>query len=97
MQAQAELVTRIRNVLREGGLVEMVVRRLPQPVPPSTHAFKCRLAYVVDGERVVGFDNERGKGDHKHVGALESPYQFVDVDRLIDDFQIEVETWNNAH
>ncbi|MHB1691930.1 MAG: toxin-antitoxin system TumE family protein [Thiomonas sp.] len=97
MQAKAELVTRIRNVLREGGLVEMVIWRLPQPVPPSTHAFKYRLAYVVDGERVVGFDNERGKGDHKHVGALECPYQFVDVDRLIDDFQIEVETWNNAH
>ncbi|SCC93623.1 conserved hypothetical protein [Thiomonas sp. X19] len=97
MQAKVELVTRIRNVLREGGLVEMVVWRLPQPVPPSPHAFKYRLAYVVDGERVVGFDNERGKGDHKHVGALECPYQFVDVDRLIDDFQIEVETWNNAH
>ncbi|OIQ80624.1 hypothetical protein GALL_376090 [mine drainage metagenome] len=93
---KAELVTRFRNVLHEGGLVEVVVWRLPHPVPPSAHAFKYRLAYVVSGERVVGFDNERGKGDHKHVGAKESPYRFVDVDRLIDDFQLEVEKWNNA-
>ncbi len=53
--------------------------------------------YVVDGERIIGFDNERGKGDHKHVGACELPYQFVGVDRLIDDFQAEVERWKSAH
>ena len=77
-------------------MVEMVVWRLPHPVPPSPHAFKYRLAYVVDGERVVGFDNERGKGDHMHIGADEFAYQFVDVDRPIDDFQLEVEKWNSA-
>lgn len=93
---KAELVMRFRHLLSQGGLVEMVVWRLPHPVPPSTHAFKYRLVYVVNGERVIGFDNERGKGDHMHIGTKEFPYQFVDVDRLIDDFQREVETWNNA-
>jgi hypothetical protein len=28
-----------------------------------------RLALVVDGERVIGYDNERGKGDHKHCAS----------------------------
>ncbi|WP_298290458.1 DUF6516 family protein [Thiomonas sp.] len=93
---KAELVMRFRHLLSQGGLVEMVVWRLPHPVPPSTHAFKYRLVYVVNGERVIGFDNERGKGDHMHIGTKEFPHQFVDVDRLIDDFQREVETWNNA-
>ena len=93
---KAGLVMRFRNLLDQGGLVEMVVWRLPHPVPPSPHAFKYRLVYVVNGQRVIGFDNERGKGDHMHIGTKEFPHQFVDVDRLIDDFQREVETWNNA-
>jgi len=37
---------------------------VPTPVPPTTHGFKYRLVYIVNGVRVVGFDNERGKGDH---------------------------------
>ena len=93
---KAELVMRYRSVLDLGGLIEMVIWRLPHPLPPSAHAFKYRLVYVIKGQRVVGFDNERGKGDHMHLGSKECPYRFVDVDRLIDDFQSEVEKWNNA-
>ena len=94
---KASLVLRFRDVMADGGLIEMVVWRLAQEVPPSRHCFKYRLVYVVDGERIIGFDNERGKGDHKHVGARELPYPFVGVDRLIDDFQSEVERWKSAH
>mgnify|MGYP007127681992 FL=1 len=46
---------------------------------------------------MFGFDNERGKGDHKHFGDQEEPYTFVDVDRLIDDFIQEVERWKSEH
>lgn len=77
-------------------MVEMVVWRVPTPVPPSGHAYKYRLVYVVDGERVVGFDNERGKGDHCHIGSSERPYRFRAVDRLVDDFLLEVEKWKSA-
>jgi hypothetical protein len=42
--------------------------------------------YAVNGTRVVGFDNERGKGDHCHLDGRELPYVFSTVDRLIDDF-----------
>ena len=73
----------------------MVVWRLPQPVPPSTHGYKYRLDYVVEGRRVVGFDNERGKGDHVHRDDREGPYNFFDVDRLIDDFLREIQSWQN--
>jgi tRNA (Thr-GGU) A37 N-methylase len=47
----------------------------PQAVPPSTHAFKYRLAYVVGGECVLRYDNERGKGDHRHAGRLTARYR----------------------
>ena len=52
----------------------MVAWRLPEPAPPCSHPFKYRLVYVVEGERVIGFDNERGKGDHSHIEGEERPY-----------------------
>lgn len=88
--ATAKLVLRTRHLVR-GGVVEMVVWRLPQPVPPSQHAIKYRLVYLRDGERAVGYDNERGKGDHKHIDGQEFPYTFVDVQTLMDDFLADVE------
>jgi hypothetical protein len=58
-------------------IVEMVVWQVPTPVPPSLHGFKYRLVYVFNGERVLGYDNERGKGDHRHLFGIESELQFV--------------------
>ena len=83
---RATLITRIKDVTPEGDLIEMVVWHVPQPVPPSTHSFKYRAAYVVDGQRVVGFDNERGKGDHCHIDGKEQDYAFTTVEQLVEDF-----------
>jgi hypothetical protein len=88
--AAADLVLKTRNAHR-GGIVEMVVWRVPSAVPPSAHAFKYRLVFIRNGQRVVGYDNERGKGDHKHLAGQERPYRFVDVDTLIRDFLRDVE------
>lgn len=93
----AELVVRRRVVYADGSFAELVVWQVPRPVPPSSHAFKCRLVYIVDGERVVGFDNERGKGDHLHHGDRESPYVFRGIRALIDDFVSAVERWRAQH
>lgn len=94
---KANLITRFRNVSEDGTGIEMVVWHLPESLPPSEHPYKYRLVYVEHGHRVVGFDNERGKGDHKHVGDLELPYVFVTVDKLIEDFIEEVERWKQEH
>jgi hypothetical protein len=93
---KAELITRFRDVAADGTGMELVVWKVPVPVAPSPHGYKYRLVYVENGVRVVGFDNERGKGDHKHVGGEEQPYRFVDVDRLIEDFITEVEKWKRG-
>lgn len=82
----AELITRFKDITPEGGVIELVVWQVPEPVPPSGHGFKYRAVYVLNGARVVGFDNERGKGDHQHLGARELPYLFTTVDQLIEDF-----------
>lgn len=83
---RATLITRFKDVTPDGGVIELVVWRVPDPVPPSTHAFKYRAAYAVDGVRVVGFDNERGKGDHCHIGGRERSYSFSSIEQLIEDF-----------
>jgi hypothetical protein len=68
------------------GRIEGVIWEVPEPVSPSEHRIKYRLVYLRDGVRVVGYDNERGKGDHKHRHGVELPYVFVDVPTLIRDF-----------
>ena len=83
---QAELITRFKDVTPEGGVIEVVVWRVSEPMPPSEHGFKYRAAFAVAGVRVVGFDNERGKGDHCHIGGRERPYAFTTVEQLIEDF-----------
>ena len=93
----AELITKFKDVTPEGALIELVVWRLPQAVPPCHHPFKYRLVLIVDGQRVIGFDNERGKGDHWHGKGGEQPYTFVDVEQLIEDFIGEVERWRREH
>lgn len=73
------------------GFIEVVIWNVPQPIPPSEHAFKYRLVYIVEGNRVVGYDNERGKGDHKHLNDQESPYTFVNPAQLMADFMQDIE------
>ena len=72
MKAQALLHRRV--VLAEDAFVELVVWRVPRPVPPSTHDLRYRLTYVVSGACVLRFDNERGKGDHRHEGTVDAEY-----------------------
>ncbi|ACB34484.1 conserved hypothetical protein [Leptothrix cholodnii SP-6] len=92
---KAELITRFKNITPEG-VIELVVWRVPEPVPPTEHGFKYRAIYAVGGQRVVGFDNERGKGDHCHIGDEERPYVFTSVERLVEDFIAAVEAARRA-
>lgn len=83
----AQLITRFKNITADGAIIQLTVWRVPQPVPPvSGHGFKYRAVYVVNGVRIVGFDNERGKGDHCHLDGVEVPYTFTNVEQLVEDF-----------
>lgn len=88
---RAELVVDFRDVAEDGSIIQMTIWRVPKPVAPSAHRLKYRLVYVVDGVRVVGFDNERGKGDHCHLDGRERAYRFTTLEQLIDDFIREVD------
>jgi hypothetical protein len=91
-----ELIDR-RYVLGLDAFAEIVVWRLTEPLIPSTHRFKYRLAYVVRGRCVLRYDNERGKGDHRHVDGAEKPYRFANVESLLQDFSRDISRWNNEN
>ena len=80
-----------KAVLPDNSIVEMIIWQLPKPSPERPHGLKYSLFYGYDGLRIVGYDNERGKGDNKHFGEVESQYRFVSVEKLVADFLIDVE------
>ena len=88
---KATLIEKSRTVIGEAAFFEVVLWHLPAPVPGSTHPFKYRLALVVNGECVLRYDNERGKGDHRHVGGIEEPITFTSLEALYDAFQADME------
>ena len=96
-QMNAALLQRTRIAYSDSAFAELVLWRVPKPVAASAHSFKYRLAYIVDGVCVVRYDNEAGKGDHRHFGSRESRYTFESVDKLIADFQRDVARWNREN
>jgi len=95
MRATELLQTRI--VYSEDAFAELVLWRVPEPVVASAHVFKYRLAYVVAGVCVVRYDNEAGKGDHRHFDGKETAYSFETPERLIADFQRDIARWNREN
>lgn len=92
----AQLIARAKEVRDDGSVVEIVVWRLPQPLPPCTHMYKYRLYFGSDGHCRVRYDNERGKGDHRHVGGQEERYLFASVEQLLDDFEHDIQHWSDT-
>jgi hypothetical protein len=92
---KAGLLLRERQALATTAFVEMVVWRLRQPVPGSTHLFKYRLALITNGACVLRYDNESGKGDHKHVDGREVACRYRDLAALQEDFWRDVEAWES--
>ena len=79
-----------RMELDDGAIIEMKIWLVPTLVLPSDHNFKYSLFFSRKGLRIVSYDNERGKGDHKHIFNKERPYKFVSVQQLIIDFKADV-------
>ena len=89
----ARLLARVKEVRDDGSIVEIVIWELPEPLQPSSHRYKYRLYFGLGGVSRVRYDNERGKGDHRHVGDQEFAYEFSSVEQLLLDFQSDVERW----
>ena len=88
---------RQRIVFSDNKFAELVLWRLARSVTESAHSFKYRLAYIVNGKCVLRYDNEAGKGDHRHWGDRESGYEFTTPEKLLADFQQDIERWNHEN
>jgi hypothetical protein len=87
----ARLIFRERFVYADGRIREMVLWQLPEATRDRPHALKYRLFYGdAEGRSVVRYDNETGKGDHRHCGEREEPYAFSSVERLVADFLADI-------
>jgi len=89
---KAKLLFHERFEFEDEAILEMVLWQVPQPVPPSRHYMKYSLFYGRPGVREIGYDNERGKGDHRHFQGSETPYRFTTIEQLIADFKSDVFT-----
>lgn len=70
----------------------MVLWQLPEKSAENPHGLKYRLYYgLADGTCLVRYDNETGKGDHRHRGDQEEPHQFEGVETLVADFLEDIE------
>jgi hypothetical protein len=87
----AKLLARAKEVQDDGSIVEVVIWELAEPLPPCEHRYKYRLFFGQPGMTLIRYDNERGKGDHRHVGGMELPYTFVSVEQLLDDFERDIQ------
>lgn len=94
---QAVELLRRRVAYAEDAFAELVLWQLPTALPGSTHQYKYRLAYVVQSECVLRYDNESGKGDHRHYGAAEERYSCSTPESLIADFQRDIVRWNDEN
>jgi len=88
---------RTRVAYSEVAFAELVLWQLPEPLQGSEHAYKYRLAYVVRGVCVLRYDNEPGKGDHRHAHSTESGYAFTTPEQLLADFRHDIARWNDEN
>ena len=90
----ARLVARAKEIRDDGTIVEIVIWLLDEPLTPCQHRYKYRLFYGTAGECRVRYDNERGKGDHRHIGPNEMMYAFSNLETLLADFERDVTNWS---
>ncbi|MGH9401884.1 MAG: toxin-antitoxin system TumE family protein [Terriglobia bacterium] len=76
----------------EGNLFEAKIWRVPVS-GRYQEGVGYRLAFVRCGEKspAVLYDNHHPKGHHRHLGTVEEPYDFQNVDLLIEDFRRSVQ------
>jgi hypothetical protein len=74
-----------------GNIIEITLWQLPRRSKDKPHGYKYSLVYIADGQRIVGYDNAEGKGDHKHIKGLSSRYAFTSLKKLARDFYEDIE------
>ncbi len=95
---RAKLIYKSKFIYKDGFIREMVLWQLPQRTKERAHSLKYRLYYGDHtGKCLVRYDNETGKGDHKHIGYKEIIYNFETVEKLINDFLNDIKNFRRRN
>jgi Family of unknown function (DUF6516) len=87
---RARLIRRRKRRYDDGMILEMVLWEVPSSLRGSTHTLKYSLFYGNEYMRLVCYDNQAGKGDHRHYGSVEESYRFTTAKQLLEDFLEDV-------
>jgi len=91
----SRLIRHRKRVYPDGMIVEMVLWEVAVPVRGSSHRRKYSLFYGNEQGRLIGYDNEAGKGDHRHYADHEEAYDFTSPEQLLADFLADVHAARN--
>lgn len=87
---KTQLVFHQKVTGEQGETVEIKIWKLPESTADKPHGYRYSLAYILNGWRVIGYDNGERKGDHKHFKNQEEPYQFESIEKLFHDFYQDI-------
>ena len=93
----AQRLIHFKKRIADNLVKEVKVWRLPKPVAASVHPYKYSLALIANERCVLRYDNERGKGDHKHLDDLEMPIEWTSLGELLADFDRDIQCWRQAN
>jgi hypothetical protein len=91
---KAKLIVKDRFDFEDGAVAEAKVWQIPVS-KDKPYGYKYSLVYIVNGKRIIGYDNAEGKGDHRHYDDKEETYKFKSIDRLFEDFYKDVRRFKN--
>jgi len=86
---KSKLLYHVKEYFSDGSLQEIKIWQVLGS-KDKLHGLKYSLVYIIGGERIIGYDNAEGKGDHKHYREKECPYSFEGIEKLWEDFQRDI-------
>lgn len=86
---KARLIYHSKDIYKGRNIMEMKIWKVPVS-KDKPHGFKYTLAYIMNGKRVIGYDNGEQKGDHKHIRDKEFVYKFKTIEALFRDFKNDI-------
>lgn len=93
---KASLIRHDKIIDELGNIIEITLWQLPRRSKDKPHGYKYSLAYIADGQRIVGYDNAEGKGDRKHIKGLSRLYAFTNLKKLAQDFYKDIEKFKKG-
>ena len=92
---KAQLLAHKKERNSDGHITEVKIWLVPVS-EHAPHGLKYSFVYIAGGIRVIGYDNERGKGDHRHINGMEYLYTFTTPTQLMTDFNSDIEAWRKG-